>query len=85
MFTSSNGETAIVFGAGAISISAAIVLKFFGCKKVMVVNLSDFRLERCKKLGFETCNSSKENLKEKAMKVFGKARRLRDSQCRYLY
>lgn len=70
------GETAIVFGAGTIGISAAIALKFFGCKKVMVVDLSDFRLEKCAKLGFETCNSSKEDLKEKAMDVFGKARGL---------
>ena len=59
------GETAIVFGAGAIGISAAIALKYFGCQKVMIVDLSDFRLEKCAKLGFETCNSSKENLKEK--------------------
>lgn len=70
------GETAIVFGAGAIGLSAAMALKFFGCSKVMIVDLSDFRLEKCAKLGFETCNSSKENLKEKAMEVFGKARGL---------
>lgn len=69
-------ETAIVFGAGAIGLSAAIALKFFGIKKVMIVDLSDFRLEKCAKLGFETCNSSKEDLKEKAIEVFGKARGL---------
>jgi 2-desacetyl-2-hydroxyethyl bacteriochlorophyllide A dehydrogenase len=70
------GETAIVFGAGAIGVSAAIALKFFGCGKVMLVDLSDYRLEKCKALGFEVCNSKKEDLKVKAMEVFGKARGL---------
>lgn len=70
------GETAIVFGAGAIGISAAIALKYFGCSKVMVVDHSDFRLEKCRNLGFETCNSKTEDLKTKAMEVFGQARGL---------
>jgi len=67
------GENAIVFGAGAIGISAAIALKYFGCDKVMIVDLSDFRLEKCRHLGFETCNTNDENLKEKAMGYFGEA------------
>jgi 2-desacetyl-2-hydroxyethyl bacteriochlorophyllide A dehydrogenase len=70
------GESAIVFGAGAIGISSAIALKYFGCEKVMIVDLSDYRLEKCKDLGFEICNSKKEDLKEKAKDVFGKARGL---------
>ncbi len=70
------GEKAIVFGAGAIGMSAAIALKHFGCSKVMVVDLSDYRLEKAKALGFEVCNSSKENLKEKAMEIFGVGRSL---------
>lgn len=69
-------EKAIVFGAGAIGISAAIALKYFGCQKVMIVDLSDYRLEKCKKLGFETCNSKTEDLKQKAIEVFGSARGL---------
>lgn len=69
-------EKAIVFGAGAIGISAAIALKYFGCQKVMLVDLSDYRLEKCKKLGFETCNSKTEDLKQKAIEVFGSARGL---------
>ncbi len=69
-------ENAIVFGAGAIGLSAAIALKHWGLEKVLIVDLSDFRLEKCKALGFETCNSSKENLKEKAMHYFGEARSL---------
>lgn len=70
------GENAIVFGAGAIGISAAIALKYFGCDKVMVVDFSDFRLEKCRHLGFETCNSKEEDLKTKAIEVFGQARGL---------
>lgn len=66
-------ETAIVFGAGTIGLGAAISLKYFGCEKVMIVDLSDFRLEKAKNLGFEVCNSQKENIKEKAMKYFGEA------------
>lgn len=68
-----SNETAIVFGAGTIGIAAAISLKYFGCKEVMIVDLSDFRLNIAKKLGFKVCNSSKEDLKEKAMEIFGKA------------
>ena len=67
------GEKAIVFGAGAIGLSAAMSLKYWGVD-VMVVDLSDFRLEKAKALGFHVCNSSKENLKEKAMEIFGTAR-----------
>lgn len=67
------GETAIVFGAGTIGIAAAVALKFFGCSRVMICDYSDFRLERAKKLGFEICNNKRENLRQKATEVFGKA------------
>ena len=67
------GEKAIVFGAGTIGIAAAIALLHFGCSKVMICDHSDFRLEKAKGLGFEICNNGKENLKEKALQVFGSA------------
>lgn len=67
------GEHAIVFGAGTIGIAAAIALKYFCCDKVMICDLSDYRLSKAKELGFETCNTNKEELKEKAMKTFGEA------------
>lgn len=67
------GENAIVFGAGTIGIAAAIALKYFGCGKVMICDISDFRLDIAKKLGFETCNSKKENLKDAAENIFGTA------------
>lgn len=66
------GETAIVFGCGTIGIAASISLKYFGCKKVLISDISDFRLDIARKLGFEVCNSSKEDLKTKAIEVFGK-------------
>ena len=67
------GENAIVFGAGTIGLAAAIGLKYFGCKEVMICDHSDFRLEKAKHLGFATCNNSREDLKEAAMAVFGTA------------
>lgn len=70
------GEKAIVFGAGTIGIAAAIALREFGCSQVMVVDLSDPRLEKAAGLGFAICNSEKENLKDKAKSVFGAARSL---------
>lgn len=65
-----------MFGAGTIGIAAAIALREFGCRQVMVTDLSDLRLEKAAGLGFATCNSGKEDLKAKAMEVFGTARSL---------
>ncbi|MGN0243042.1 MAG: zinc-binding dehydrogenase [Lachnospiraceae bacterium] len=67
------GENAIVFGCGTIGIAAAIALKYFGCNQVLITDISDFRLNIAKELGFEVCNSAKEDLKTKAMEIFGKA------------
>jgi 2-desacetyl-2-hydroxyethyl bacteriochlorophyllide A dehydrogenase len=67
------GETAIVFGAGTIGMAAAIVLKSLGCARVMVVDLSDFRLDKAVQLGFATCNSAREDLISKATETFGSA------------
>lgn len=68
-----HGENAIVFGAGTIGIATAIALKYFGCNKIMVCDFSDLRLEKAKGLGMEVCNSSREDLKSKAMQYFGEA------------
>jgi 2-desacetyl-2-hydroxyethyl bacteriochlorophyllide A dehydrogenase len=65
------GDSAIVFGAGIIGMTSAIMLKWYGCDKVMVVDLSNFRLGNAEKLGFATCNSQIENLFEKAKAEFG--------------
>lgn len=64
-------KKAIVFGAGIIGMSAAIALKHAGLEKIMVVDVSNFRLNKAKELGFEICNSSTENLKDKGTEVMG--------------
>ena len=67
------GKKAIVFGAGTIGIAAAITLKYYGCKQVMVCDLSDYRLNIIENLGFDTCNSTKEDPIEKAKNLYGTA------------
>jgi threonine dehydrogenase-like Zn-dependent dehydrogenase len=64
-------KTAIVFGAGIIGMSAAIMLKWYGCSKVMIVDISESRLEKAKSFGLITCNSAKEDLKATAFAEFG--------------
>lgn len=66
-------QNAIVFGAGMIGMAAAIALKYLGCGKVMLVNRSTYRLDIAEELGFETCSPVQEDLKEKALRVFGEA------------
>ncbi|WKY43738.1 zinc-binding dehydrogenase [Eubacteriaceae bacterium ES2] len=65
------GKTAIVFGAGIIGMSAAIMCEWYGCEKVMIVDISEKRLNNAKKFDLITCNPIKENLKEKAIAEFG--------------
>lgn len=65
------GDNAVVFGAGIIGMASAIMLKWYGCEQVMVVDLSDFRLENAAALGFATCNPARENLRDKAKALFG--------------
>ncbi|NND49979.1 MAG: zinc-binding dehydrogenase [Rhizobiales bacterium] len=65
------GDNAIVFGAGIIGMTSAIMLKWYGCEKIMVVDLSDFRLENARRIGFLTCNAQSEDLVEMAKAAFG--------------
>jgi threonine dehydrogenase-like Zn-dependent dehydrogenase len=67
------GDHAVVFGAGIIGMTSAIMLKWYGCDKVMVVDLSEVRLENARKLGLLTCNSAKEDLLAKAKAEFGES------------
>jgi threonine dehydrogenase-like Zn-dependent dehydrogenase len=75
------GESAIVFGAGIIGMTSAIMLKWYGCEKVMIVDFSDYRLENARRLGFVTCNAGTENLKEKAFAEFGSQRGYPAEKC----
>lgn len=67
------GENAVVFGCGTIGIAAAVALQYFGVSKVMLCDVSDFRLKIAKELGFEVCNTAKEDFIKKAMDCFDTA------------
>lgn len=72
-----SGQNAVVFGSGTIGMATAVAFHYFGMNKVMVCDLSDFRLNLAHGLGFETCNISPENFGEKATEYFGIARSLK--------
>lgn len=74
--TPKKGEKAIVFGCGTIGIAAAIALKWFGVEKVMICDLSDFRLSIAEEMGFAVCNSKDERFIEKAIDYFDSAHAL---------
>lgn len=67
------GESAVVFGCGTIGVAASVALKYFGMDKVMLCDVSDFRLKIAENLGFAVCNTAKENFIEKATDYFGTA------------
>lgn len=67
------GETAVVFGSGTIGLAAAIALKWFGLEKVMLCDISDFRLSKAASLGFDVCNTSTEDFAEKCKNLYGTA------------
>lgn len=67
------GESAAVFGCGTIGLAAAVALKYFGMDKVMLCDVSDFRLRIAENLGFAVCNTEQENFIEKATDYFGTA------------
>ena len=68
-----NSHSAAVFGCGTIGIAAAVALKYFGTKRVMMCDTSDFRLNIAKDLGFEVCNVSSGNFDLHAKEYFGTA------------
>lgn len=74
------GESACVYGAGTIGLGAALALQHFGCKKVMVVDHSNYRLKIASKLDFETVNSAREDLKKKQFNFFGQGMSLQGTE-----
>lgn len=66
-------ETAIVFGCGTIGIAAAIALKYFGLEKVMIADISDFRLNIAKNMGFAVCNTANSDFYDTTLAYFGEA------------
>jgi threonine dehydrogenase-like Zn-dependent dehydrogenase len=75
------GQTAIVFGAGIIGLATAVMLQWLGCGKVMVVDISDYRLGKARGLGFAVCNPQSEDLKAKAHVEFGIKRDFHGERC----
>ena len=67
------GESAVVFGCGTIGLAAAVALKYFGMDKVMLCDISDFRLKIAEQLGFVVCSTEKEDFIAKAADYFGTA------------
>lgn len=66
-------KNAVIFGTGIIGMAAAITLKYMGCDKIMLVNRSAYRLEKAAELGFETCSPVQEDVREKAIQIFGES------------
>lgn len=65
------GEKAVVFGAGTIGVAAAISLKYFGCKQVVVCDHSDYRLNICRELGFDVYNNKEDEKLERLTEILG--------------
>ena len=76
------GRTAIVYGAGIIGMSAAIMLKWLGCDKVMIIDKSDYRLEKAAQFDLITCNNMTEDIREKAFAEFGSQANRFGTQCK---
>jgi 2-desacetyl-2-hydroxyethyl bacteriochlorophyllide A dehydrogenase len=74
-------KNAVVFGAGIIGMSAAIMLKWFGCPKVMIVDLSDFRLANARSFGLIPCNPVNEDLRARAFAEFGSQQTFLGERC----
>lgn len=66
------GKNVVVAGAGTIGNFVAQACKSRGAAKVLITDVSDFRLDMAKQVGIEnTCNVTKEDLPEAAKRVFG--------------
>ncbi len=68
------GRRVLVFGGGPIGNLVAQAAKAMGAEKVMVSELSAYRLEVARKCGLYTVNPKDENLSQKIEEVFGKDR-----------
>lgn len=64
----------LVVGAGTIGLMALLWLKYRGAKRVIVSDISDFRLELAARIGAdEVCNPSRENFQDKISALTGGA------------
>ncbi len=66
------GKNIVVLGAGPIGNLVAQVAKFRGANKILITDLSDFRLDIARECGItETSNPNKESLTDASTRVFG--------------
>ena len=70
-------EKFVVFGCGTIGLASAIALKYFGVSKVMICDISDFRLKIAADLGFEVCNTAACDFVKQAAGYFGTAQSIK--------
>ena len=66
-------DKAVIFGAGPIGLCVAICLKYLGLKQVIVVDMSDHRLEAAERIGATTFSAVKGNLTAFLMEQHGQA------------
>ena len=66
-----SGKKIAIFGGGPIGLSAALVAQHFGANDVIVVELSEKRLEIAEKIGAIPCNAGNLNVREFLMEVHG--------------
>jgi 2-desacetyl-2-hydroxyethyl bacteriochlorophyllide A dehydrogenase len=59
------GETALVIGGGPIGMLVAIVARAAGARKVVVSEVSEYRLKVAQEMGFDTVNPTKEGFGER--------------------
>ncbi|KPK78045.1 MAG: hypothetical protein AMJ79_01210 [Phycisphaerae bacterium SM23_30] len=66
------GKNVVVLGAGTIGNLIAQVTRSHGANKILITDLSDYRLEIARQCGIEnTSNANKEKLKDAVQMVFG--------------
>lgn len=63
------GETGVVFGGGPIGNMTAQWLRILGCKRVIVIDIENTKLDIAIKMGFETINSKEINPVEKIFEL----------------
>ncbi|MBS6397937.1 MAG: zinc-binding dehydrogenase [Clostridiales bacterium] len=65
------GKSGVVVGSGIIGLSTAIMLKYYGAEKVMMIDFSDFRLKNARQYGLLTCNPQEEDVEAVLKAAFG--------------
>ena len=66
------GKNVVVLGAGTIGNLVAQAAKCRGAKKVLITDLSEFRLQKALEVGIDaTCNVGQDNFAEKVKEFFG--------------